>query len=904
MGLSTIASSNPRAVTGLRKSSVYRRRTAITNSLLPLAYSYSVSECSAGSTSQSRAFWRSCRSDHGSSVRIMQEMEKQRRNYMSRRARALRRQAFLDEQYRWSNWIQPWWGWGSRGYTSHRRGGDFGEGDGSGKPKNDGSGKRGSQGWWENERERFDREMERIKKEVEDDPFAALFGRKPEPMRHHGNGHHGPWSTFCRTFLRLGDETQKPERTNANATSKVTDRKLNIHDTEMKSNAGVNANVYEAPRDSLEKQKANTPATPQADTAFEFDPISGRMVPVRTTPDLSTQNVEGTDNGSDIPVKTFKSYRALFGHKQQEDGTSAIPDKTITSSSPEKTAESKSEAIDADARRNSENNIFYMTPPDEGQAKLSSDPSPKPQDEAGAQAAYDEPFAGTAKDLQKAGHGNRAAQSGQKSNPEATDVPDNDSTNDLGNMEKSATIDKSHQKEYNVEDVKTDDVDLLRPTDIRAPLYSRKTRYEVDSEKQRNRKALEEDYKSYRDLASDINAQELRKRAQGYEVSSKVPQDTATQPPIPQTDHSSSEQGLPDPAIRDVPVLSREVDSEEQVTREIQHAYEDSYGKITVDHRQPAPTLENQTPGTVAPSSITEDLTRASPRHPDMKIVTVGSSQEEQVAQDSHRSSQLDDLLKDTRRFNESRDALMEQITEALGRIERKTPTEPTVTEPASGLNSSTASNTYRVLAYDPSTQSVSSAETSSSFYSINETLHPAEVLPRLNNPAKFLPHFAAMQTDGYEIVSGGGDVLVFQRVREAKTIATVSDDASVVSGSDETAAELQHIGEDSKSSSASTSSSSPRMVHRQETVFSGGPPNWSPYPPPPPVEPTAEDRRKAKEESFMRKTSRRILLTGTATAAVCYAIGVVGEYFRTGGSDGRGPEGFTEFEAERRRRD
>jgi hypothetical protein len=43
------------------------------------------------------------------------------------------------------------------------------------------------------------------------------------------------------------------------------------------------------------------------------------------------------------------------------------------------------------------------------------------------------------------------------------------------------------------------------------------------------------------------------------------------------------------------------------------------------------------------------------------------------------------------------------------------------------------------------------------------------------------------------------------------------------------------------------------------------------------------------------------MIFAGTATAASCYAIGVVTEYFRTGGIDGRGIDGFTEFESERR---
>jgi hypothetical protein len=46
------------------------------------------------------------------------------------------------------------------------------------------------------------------------------------------------------------------------------------------------------------------------------------------------------------------------------------------------------------------------------------------------------------------------------------------------------------------------------------------------------------------------------------------------------------------------------------------------------------------------------------------------------------------------------------------------------------------------------------------------------------------------------------------------------------------------------------------------------------------------------------------MLIGGVATAGTCYAVGVVVEYFRTGGEDGLGIDAFTEFESERRRRD
>lgn len=205
-------------------------------------------------------------------------------------------------------------------------------------------------------------------------------------------------------------------------------------------------------------------------------------------------------------------------------------------------------------------------------------------------------------------------------------------------------------------------------------------------------------------------------------------------------------------------------------------------------------------------------------------------------------------------------------------------------------LHESTSPAMYRVLAYDSSTLQVTRAETSSS-HAANEVLHPTDVLSRLNNAAKFLPHFADMHHDGYEIVSGGGDILVFKKVRSGEgswAAPARSDydtgyppnDVTVVGGTCQSPETAKH-----------------------ESVYPGCPPNRPPCPPPTHDQPVSEaDILLPKSESTFRRTARRMLLAGGATAATCYAMGVVIEYFRTGGPDGRGIDGFTEFESDRRR--
>ncbi|KAE8373769.1 hypothetical protein BDV26DRAFT_284844 [Aspergillus bertholletiae] len=186
--------------------------------------------------------------------------------------------------------------------------------------------------------------------------------------------------------------------------------------------------------------------------------------------------------------------------------------------------------------------------------------------------------------------------------------------------------------------------------------------------------------------------------------------------------------------------------------------------------------------------------------------------------------------------------------------------------------NSSLIGDTYRVLAYDPLTLQITRAETHSSFHTPHELLHPAEILPRLNNPSKFLPYFAEMQADGYEIVSGGGDLLVFRKAFTEQTKSKLNADVRD-----------EPLFNDEASRGSNTASAA--------------------SPAPGPSGP-ATDVPPQKGGSRAGKILRRMFIGGFATAATCYALGVVSEYFRTGGQDGRGIDGFTEFESERRHRD
>lgn len=185
-------------------------------------------------------------------------------------------------------------------------------------------------------------------------------------------------------------------------------------------------------------------------------------------------------------------------------------------------------------------------------------------------------------------------------------------------------------------------------------------------------------------------------------------------------------------------------------------------------------------------------------------------------------------------------------------------PTEPP-SQPAAPATSSSAGSwdIYRIFAYEPSSSRITEAETMTSLEPPSEHVHPTQVLNHLENPAKFLPCLSQMRAEGYEIVSGGGDILVFRRA--SQTGRSTPQEETLPAKDD-------HDLSGAHSSTAQSKRNPPR--------------------------------------SRLRRVLGRMLFSGLATAGTCYAIGVVSLYFRTGGEEGWGVDAFTVFESERRHRD
>ncbi|KAK4041606.1 hypothetical protein C8A01DRAFT_34330 [Parachaetomium inaequale] len=267
--------------------------------------------------------------------------------------------------------------------------------------------------------------------------------------------------------------------------------------------------------------------------------------------------------------------------------------------------------------------------------------------------------------------------------------------------------------------------------------------------------------------------------------------------------------------------------------------------------------------------------------------------------------------------FSKSWTTATTQSTSSLLSPEQKTsdgPVQPALERFSKGTGDASSSNKpanptppalYRILVYDPTMQCIETAETTSIVPDSAAPLTPAEVLLRISNPAKFFPHFAPLQAQGFEIVSGSGDVLIFRKVRDA-----VAETASNASTTTTTA-------------SAAVNPIDMTGERRDYTVAAGrfaSPTGFVNYDLPPAADGAARTERRraaaaAQEQASssssssvgdegkestgeVRKKGKRSLPRKVAVGAAClvgsaYSVGVVSEYFRNGGVDGRGPKGF-----------
>ncbi|KAL8871923.1 MAG: hypothetical protein Q9198_007310 [Flavoplaca austrocitrina] len=364
------------------------------------------------------------------------------------------------------------------------------------------------------------------------------------------------------------------------------------------------------------------------------------------------------------------------------------------------------------------------------------------------------------------------------------------------------------------------------------------------------------------------------------------------------------------------------------LVRELRGIYEDTYGVIDTKHRQPDTTasgLEEQKLSAPPDGNErclirdSEEIKKAMGSNGPLSTQEKIGTMLQQLLDDSRYLQKLLRTPEQTPQIREElfhRNRSMQNASDAIA--EALSSTSPT-SRPGSMGNASASksrdtiiesqessfsdgkrpSTVYNVLAYDPSTQQVTTAEMSSSGDSSSERkLSLSEALSSLTDPVKFLPQLTRLQGQGYEIISSDTNILVLKKVykpqpsvadgqaatsrMERQRIINPIDGTTTQSGNAVSPQDHEHHDPEQQGGTVEEEGAEPNpsgyRVRREEDVFSGSRGHrWD--------ERRAADGAKHKSRyrrtSRRRKTTKRMLWVGLWTAGCCYAVGAITELLR-----------------------
>lgn len=780
-----------------------------------------------------------------------------------------------------------------------------------------------------------------LKERIEADPFDALFGsRFLYPDR--------------ATWWSNEESPRSPEAIQEKHDSQPKQRHDRDKDSQRQQQPGV------SPSDSKILRHMQAPSSDVSSTTgdrstaqgYVIDPITMRKIPQESANQSPKPFIPDKDAGIsyDIPVKRFDETRAQQSSRTRNDVA----------------ASRLSTQLVQGAENSNENK--------QGSREMDW--------------------------LKQEGFGNREEE-GSKTKPNEANTPPQGLSNDTAreSVEPSGTRSSSVQSAltYNPEENRTEDIDLLRASDVRASsgLGTRPKR-ETEAEKRQRRDRLEWRFDEnlrrlnrseglLRELVNGLveikqarKEADARKAYEAYEdgyakeisehkAAMEAMETRQSQAPTSSaaSTHVHAEQGEGDMAGNVHEYATRErwykqmaphaARSEEPkavqaakdkaFVKEIRGIYEDTYGTIDTQHRQPTaavdPQQDQKASRNTAPN-LSLDL-KNEPRETDQERKKVPpptgplSSQEKmgtllrQLLDDLQHMQKLvnkhdlsapdrSELFFRNRNMRNASDAMAEALstTSTKHSMDFVGPGSRPTTQPAAknlqeiskpetqSVDVKRPSVVYSVLAYDPSTQQVTTAEMSSPGDSPSERrLSLSEALSSLTEPAKFLPHLTRLQSRGYEIVSSDTNILVLRKshkvqpppfsdpspVAEPKSAVEEKGRRRSTNPVDGTTTQTGNFASptgfvnhdsplpsDTLESEEAEQQPSSQTVRRQEDVFSGASGNrWANRQ----SGDASKRRAKFRRGARGKKTAKRMMWVSLWTASCCYAVGAITEYLR-----------------------
>lgn len=377
-------------------------------------------------------------------------------------------------------------------------------------------------------------------------------------------------------------------------------------------------------------------------------------------------------------------------------------------------------------------------------------------------------------------------------------------------------------------------------------------------------------------------------------------------------------------ALRDATLNSRRLEAEVKekqhaLARTIKATYEDSYGLITVDHRQGEGLPHHERSGKDMDEAKAQReqnqtrnfIIRCENALRDSKTIRHEVSQKAKAIRARLDASKLVSAPQSggppSEQQSKSPASNIEVAIEKPAEKSAVTAEEPPNVSSESPLNWGPL--LFQNLAYNSSEPQKNTAETTSSMTVAGDLqtqpLDSSEVLSRLTNTAKFMPYFADKDDNIYELRSTRGHDLIFHKIKmpatspdaTAKPSNEVGKDSlkqalapiqagspaeEATSAKETTPAEQAILAEEANPGTSITqpivTKASSSKVRRQENVFSGSAQTWHQEEADQPSTNSSTKTDKGSEPGWFRRTIKRVFLVGTLAGAVAYAIGVVAE--------------------------
>ncbi|KAK5686638.1 hypothetical protein LTS10_002761 [Elasticomyces elasticus] len=242
------------------------------------------------------------------------------------------------------------------------------------------------------------------------------------------------------------------------------------------------------------------------------------------------------------------------------------------------------------------------------------------------------------------------------------------------------------------------------------------------------------------------------------------------------------------PAVSSSTASSQDVAQAEQKARDqklvkdVREVYEREYGVIDAGHRQSvasdARPKKQAQPRQVVEVESDVDLGEALAEHEKRSAYGFKDDGLERDIQAKENEAHEAQALVQPESAGKTREVIAESLKPTLEAAPESVPIVEKSEKPTAQWEEPPV---YKILAYDSGNDMFSTATTTANFTDNETPISIPQALSQLYQPARFVPHFAALQQEGWQVIHGTADLLVFKKV--AKVVkpeaAKPADDVS-----------------------------------------------------------------------------------------------------------------------------